>query len=165
MAGAAVSGGSSGAPAGGSSGAGAAGRGGASGGVNNGGGGSSGKGGGAGKGGSASGGQASGGQAGAASGGGSSSATCKQIAMTYATELEKQIVCGGSAGSDCADRQVAAPGCSCRVFIQPKDPFAIEALSNIEQEWFSNDCQNPVCPATCTTATKGTCQSGRCVTP
>ena len=71
-----------------------------------------------------------------------------------------------------AGRVVAAPGCECRIFMQPADPFAIEHLSNVASGWFSADCSMPSCPAKCSTAVTGTCQAqpntklgGRCLTP
>jgi hypothetical protein len=90
----------------------------------------------------------------------------------YAAELAKQLECKPGAASQCTNRAAAAPGCECRVFIQPSDPFAIEHLSNVANDWFDGDCSNPTCPAKCSTAAAGTCQAdaksslgGRCVTP
>lgn len=94
------------------------------------------------------------------------------IASEYASELEKQLGCNPSAGSQCTNRVAAAPGCECRVFIQPSDPFAIEHLSNVANGWFDADCSTPTCPENCSTAVAGTCQAdaksplgGRCLTP
>ncbi len=122
---------------------------------------------------SSSGGQASTGSGGAASGGSTgTSAACKMIQATYAAELEKQLGCNPRGASQCMGHGVAAAGCSCQVFIQPTDPFAIENLSNFDNDWYVADCTMPTCPARCTTATAGTCQAdtryslgGRCVTP
>ncbi|MES1184336.1 MAG: hypothetical protein ABUL60_11000, partial [Myxococcales bacterium] len=90
----------------------------------------------------------------------------------YAAELEKQLACNPSAGSQCTNHVPAAPGCECRVFMQPSDPFAIEHLSNVANGWFEADCSMPGCPAKCSTAATGTCQAdakspsgGRCITP
>jgi hypothetical protein len=107
-------------------------------------------------------------------GGGSagSSAACQMVKSDYMAELEKQLACNPSAGSQCLSRAVAAPGCECRVFIQPGDPFAIEHLTNVADGWYAADCSMPICPAKCTTASAGNCQAdsksplgGRCVTP
>ena len=92
------------------------------------------------------------------------------IRTDYATELAKQLPCDPSAANQCINRAAAAPGCSCRVFIQPTDLFATENLSNMANAWFDADCTNPTCPATCTTATTGTCKAdstspkgGKCI--
>jgi hypothetical protein len=110
----------------------------------------------------------SGGGGGAAAG----NAACPTIAFEYESELEKQLACDPSLGSQCTNRAAAAPGCECRVFIQPTDPFAIEHLSNVANAWFEADCSGPSCPAQCSTAAAGTCQAdsksprgGRCITP
>jgi hypothetical protein len=94
------------------------------------------------------------------------------IAEDYAAELEQQLRCDPSGGQQCVNRAAAAPGCECRVFIQPTDPFAIEHLSNVANGWFDADCSAPACPAACSAAAAGTCQAdpkspsgGRCVTP
>ncbi len=99
-------------------------------------------------------------------------AACKIVADEYAAELDKQLACNPSAGSQCTNRAAAAPGCACRVFIHPSDPFAIEHLSNVANGWFDADCSLPSCPAKCSTAVVGTCQAdaksvlgGHCVTP
>lgn len=120
-------------------------------------------------------GAAAGGGAGTTSGGSggtSSAAACDMVKMEYAAELAKQLECKPGAGSQCTNRAAAAPGCECRVFIQPSDPFAIEHLSNVANGWFDADCSNPSCPAKCSTAAAGTCQAdaksslgGRCVSP
>jgi hypothetical protein len=97
---------------------------------------------------------------------------CPMIASEYASELEKQLECNPSAGSQCTNKVALAPGCECRVFIQPSDPFAIEHLSNVANGWFEADCSMPSCPAQCSTAAAGMCQAdpksplgGRCITP
>jgi hypothetical protein len=113
------------------------------------------------------------GHAGAAGqGAAGASAACQMIASEYAAELEKQLACDPQASSPCTDRAVAAPGCSCRLLIEPSDPFAIESLSNLEAGWFEADCATPTCSATCSAAAAGICQvdpksarGGRCVTP
>jgi hypothetical protein len=115
------------------------------------------------------------GQAGSSAGGGGSagtSADCKKIASEYAAELDKHLACSPGGGSQCDDRVAAAPGCECRIFIQPRDPFAIEHLANLADGWFNADCSMPSCPAKCTSAAIGTCQpdgesplGGRCVSP
>jgi hypothetical protein len=121
-------------------------------------------------------GSAAGGSAGSASvagsAGTSSAALCDMIKTEYAAELAKQLECKPGAASQCTNRAAAAPGCECRVFIQPSDPFAIEHLSNVANGWFDEDCSNPSCPAKCSTAAAGTCQAdaksslgGRCVSP
>ena len=106
------------------------------------------------------------------SGGTSSAAVCDKVKTEYASELAKQLECKPGAGSQCTNRAAAAPGCECRVFIQPADPFAIEHLSNLANGWFDADCSMPSCPAKCSTAAAGTCQAdaksslgGRCVSP
>lgn len=104
--------------------------------------------------------------------GGSNAAVCQMVKTEYADELEKQLACKPGSGSQCTNKVAAAPGCECRVFIQPADPFAIEHLSNVGNGWFEADCSMASCPAKCSTATAGTCQAdaksplgGRCVTP
>jgi hypothetical protein len=104
--------------------------------------------------------------AGASAGGGAgTAAVCPMVASEYQAELERQLLCNPQAASQCANKVAAAPGCECRVFIQPSDPFAIENL-------FVADCSMPICPAKCSTAATGTCRAdpssalgGRCVTP
>ncbi|MES1182947.1 MAG: hypothetical protein ABUL60_03980, partial [Myxococcales bacterium] len=91
--------------------------------------------------------------------GASASATCSMVKSEYAAELEKQLACNPSAGSQCTNHVPAAPGCECRVFMQPSDPFAIEHLSNVANGWFEADCSMPGCPAKCSTAATGTCQA------
>lgn len=105
-------------------------------------------------------------------GAGSNSALCQMVKTEYADELDKQLACTPGAGSQCTNKVAAAPGCECRVFIQPADPFAIEHLSNVGNGWFEADCSMASCPAKCSTAAAGTCQAdaksssgGRCVTP
>lgn len=119
---------------------------------------------GAGAGGSATGGSATGGTA--------TNEACDIVASEYAAELELQLGCDPKDASPCTDRVSAAPGCDCRVFIEPADPFAIEHLSNVASAWFDANCENPKCAATCSTAPTGTCQAdansphgGRCLTP
>lgn len=97
---------------------------------------------------------------------------CEMVKQEYAAELDKQLNCNPNGSNQCKDKVAAAPGCSCRVFMQPSDPFAIEGLANMGEGWYSNDCAMPMCPATCTAATVGKCQAdskyslgGRCVTP
>lgn len=97
---------------------------------------------------------------------------CQMVKTEYASELDKQLGCKPGAGSQCTNKVAAAPGCECRVFIQPADPFAIEHLSNVGNGWFEADCSMASCPAKCSTAAAGTCQAdtksplgGRCVTP
>jgi hypothetical protein len=94
------------------------------------------------------------------------------VRTEYAAELEKQLACNPKGSSQCANRAAAAPGCECRVFIQPSDPFAIEGLANIEEGWFKANCSMPSCPAKCSTAATGSCQAdskspsgGRCISP
>lgn len=109
---------------------------------------------------------------GAPSGGASESGVCRTVAAEYATELDKQLLCTPGAGQQCTNRAVAAPGCECRIFIQPSNPFAIEHLSNLASGWYDADCSMQSCSNQCTTATAGACQpdsdsalGGRCVTP
>lgn len=135
-------------------------------------GGTSGGGHGGGSGGSAGTGGVAGGSSGSGGATAGASAMCDEIRTDYAAELVPQLECTPGAGSQCADRVAAAPGCECRVFIEPRDPFAIEHLSNVANAWFEDDCSMPSCPAQCTTASAGTCQAdsksskgGRCVTP
>jgi hypothetical protein len=104
--------------------------------------------------------------------GAGTSAACAGVASEYRTELERQLSCNPNASQQCTDRAAAAPGCECRVFIEPTDPFAIEHLSNVANGWFDADCSLPSCPAKCSTASAGTCQpnassplGGRCVSP
>ncbi len=127
--------------------------------------------------GASSGGISAGGSAGSAGGSGGSSgaatnAACAMIKSEYAAALDKQLACKPNTGSQCTNAAAAAPGCECRVFIQPADPFAIENLSNVANGWFDADCSMPSCPAKCSTAVAGTCQAdakspigGRCVSP
>jgi hypothetical protein len=116
---------------------------------------------------------AAGGAGGTAGGtAGANAAVCQTVKTEYAAELEKQLACKPGAGSQCTNKVAAAPGCECRVFIQPADPFAIEHLSNVGNGWYAADCSMASCPAKCSTAAAGTCQAdaksplgGRCVTP
>jgi hypothetical protein len=115
------------------------------------------------------GGVAAGGAGGSA---GANAAVCEMVKTEYAAELEKQLACKPGAPSQCTNKVAAAPGCECRVFIQPADPFAIEHLSNVGNGWFEADCSMASCPVKCSTAAAGTCQTdakfslgGRCVTP
>jgi hypothetical protein len=94
---------------------------------------------------------------------------CDRVRSEYLTELDRQLDCNPNAGQQCVNRAAAAPGCECRVFIQPTDPFAIEQLSNLADGWFTADCNMPSCPLACSTASAGTCQpdarsplGGRC---
>jgi hypothetical protein len=100
------------------------------------------------------------------------SAVCDMVKSEYLAELDRQLECTPNASQQCTDRAAAAPGCECRVFIEPTDPFAIEHLSNIANGWFDADCSMPSCPAKCSNATAGTCQAdvssplgGRCTSP
>jgi hypothetical protein len=109
---------------------------------------------------------------GAAAGGSSNAASCQKVKQDYAAELERQLGCNPSGSNQCKDSVAAAPGCSCRVFMQPTDLFAIENLANMANDWYVLDCSMPACPTSCTTASVGKCQpdskfpaGGRCVTP
>lgn len=118
-------------------------------------------------GGVANGGSASGsaGAAGASSSGGASSpsAQCAEIEAEYATSLAEQVACNSAAGDQCDSRVEAAPGCDCRVVIEPKDPYAIEHLLNLQADWFDADCENPKCPSDCAEAARGSCAAnGEC---
>jgi hypothetical protein len=129
--------------------------------------------GGAAAGGVSPGGVAGGDRAGSSAGGSAGAATvCQMLQTEYAGELEEQLACKPNAAAQCTDRVAAAPGCECRVFIEPSDPFAIEQLSNVANGWFDADCSGASCPANCSSAAVGTCQAdassplgGRCVTP
>jgi len=57
---------------------------------------------------SAGGGAGSGGNGGAS--GASTNATCSRVKSEYAAELEKQLACNPSAGSQCTNKVAAAPG-------------------------------------------------------
>jgi hypothetical protein len=114
----------------------------------------------------------SGGGASASAGSAGANAICQMVESEYLAALAKQLACKPGAASQCANKAAAAPGCECRVFIQPADPFAIEQLSNLANGWFDANCSMPSCPAKCSTAAAGTCQAdsnsplgGRCVTP
>lgn len=124
---------------------------------------------GAANGGSGAGSAGSPGDAGSSGGSSSADAECERIANEYATALEKQVACNPDLPGQCADRVPAGAGCECRIFIEPKDPFAIENLFNINDDWFSAACTTRACPDTCPTASRGTCQAdatselgGRC---
>jgi hypothetical protein len=126
-------------------------------------------------------GRTSGGTAGAASGGvgggmagaggNPNGAACKQMESDYAEELATQIVCNPQqGGTRCGGRVAAAPGCDCRIFIDPKDLLAVEHLGNRQEEWFQAGCSMPTCPASCPSGNRGVCQAdssatlgGRCV--
>jgi hypothetical protein len=120
-------------------------------------------------------GHAGGGSGGSGGGGGGAAGTnavCQTVKAEYAAELDKQLDCKPNVAAQCTNKVAAAPGCACRVFMQPTDPFAIEHLANLDNGWFEADCSMPSCPAKCSTATAGTCQAdaksplgGRCVTP
>ncbi|HTV21345.1 MAG TPA: hypothetical protein VMG12_21810 [Polyangiaceae bacterium] len=85
------------------------------------------------------------------------SARCAAIEAEYTSSFTPQLTCQPGAANQCEDRIEAAPGCDCRVFIEPKDPFAIEHLTNVFIEWLDADCENPTCPSTCPNGTRGTC--------
>lgn len=128
--------------------------------------------------GAAGGGTAMGGGAGMPSGGGAAgagggaagagaapdnSARCAAIEAEYTSSFEPQLTCTPGVAGQCQDRIEAAPGCDCRVFIEPKDPFAIEHLTNVFIEWLDADCEDATCPSTCPTGTRGACGSnGAC---
>jgi hypothetical protein len=93
------------------------------------------------------------------------------VQSDYAAELEKQVACNPRLSSmQCAGRVPAAPACgNCRIAIEPKDPFAIENLTNIEDGWFRAGCSMPTCPTPCPSGTRAVCQTdatstlgGRC---
>jgi hypothetical protein len=110
-------------------------------------------------------GAAGGASPGGAGAGGSAdaSARCAQIATEYASSFAEQLTCNPGGGDQCQDRIEAAPGCDCLVFIEPKDPFAIEHLTNVFIDYLDADCESPMCPDTCPDAARGTCGSdGRC---
>jgi hypothetical protein len=94
-----------------------------------------------------------------AGGSGDASASCAQIATEYASSFDQQITCNPGAGDQCQDRIEAGPGCDCLVFIEPKDPFAIEHLTNVFIDYLDADCENPMCPGTCPGGTRGICGS------
>jgi hypothetical protein len=98
-----------------------------------------------------------------AGGSGGSGVTCAQIAAEYASSFAEQVTCNPGAGNQCQDRIEAAPGCDCRLFIEPKDPFAIEDLLNVYAAWLDANCQDPMCPSSCPSGMNGVCGSnGRC---
>jgi hypothetical protein len=93
-------------------------------------------------------------------------ARCAEIEAEYAGALQLQLTCSPNGANQCGSSAEAAPGCDCHVFIQPKDPFAIENLLNLQFDWFDADCSSPECPADCSSAAQGTCSpNGRCVAP
>ena len=117
-----------------------------------------------------------GGAAGAAGTGGAAgdagnSEACRMVQSEYATELATQVACDPTLSrTQCAGRVPAGPGCDCRIAIEPKDPFAIEHLANIEQSWFQAGCSMRTCPMPCPPGTRAVCQTdamstlgGRCV--
>jgi hypothetical protein len=94
---------------------------------------------------------------------------CAELAKAYADELAVQVACTPGAQNQCQSRVEAVPGCDCRVPIQPKDPFAIENLFNMQDDWLTADCAPLTCLATCPSG-NGRCQAdsgstlgGRCV--
>jgi hypothetical protein len=93
------------------------------------------------------------------------------VQSDYAAELALQVACNPKVSSaQCAGRVPAAPACgNCRIAIEPKDPFAIENLANIEDGWFRAGCSMPTCPMPCPSGTRAVCQTdamstlgGRC---
>lgn len=105
------------------------------------------------------------GSAGSAGSGGTpgTSAQCAELAAAYASALAEQVTCNAGAANQCGSSAEAAPGCDCHVFIQPKDPFAIEHLLNLQADWFDADCEDPQCPVDCSDSEQGSCsQSGQC---
>jgi hypothetical protein len=101
--------------------------------------------------------------------GGGNSAMCAELAQAYADELRRQTECTPGAGSQCQSEVEAVPGCDCQARIQPKDPFAIENLGNMQEDWFSAGCPPLPCPASCPDgavscqAQSGSALGGRCV--
>jgi hypothetical protein len=97
-----------------------------------------------------------------AAGAGDTSPTCAEIETEYAASFAEQLSCDPGDADQCQDRIEAAAGCDCLVFIEPKDPFAIEHLINVNIDWLDADCENPACPSSCpggTRGTRGTCGS------
>jgi hypothetical protein len=115
-----------------------------------------------------------GGSAGAASAGaagapadagsaGGTSARCAEIEAEYASSFAEHVTCNPGGVDQCQDRIEAAPGCDCLAFIEPKDPFAIEHLTNVFIDYLDADCENAMCPSPCPSGPIGTCGSdGRC---
>ena len=108
------------------------------------------------------------GAGGAAGAAGTNGEACRKVQSDYAAELVTQVACKVSS-AQCASRVPAAPGCECRIAIEPKDPFAIENLLNIEDGWFRAGCSMPTCPMPCPPGTRAVCQTdamstlgGRC---
>jgi hypothetical protein len=105
-------------------------------------------------------------------GGAANAAVCTRIKTEYATELQKQVSCDPRLSrTQCGGRVASGAGCGCQVFVEPKDLFAIENLANVQDEWFTANCSDAMCPATCPSAARATCQAdssldlgGRCVT-
>ena len=112
------------------------------------------------------------GAGGAAGAGGTNGEACRMVQSEYAAELEKQVACNPKVSTtQCAGRVPAGPGCDCRIAIEPKDPFAIEHLANIEDSWFQAGCSMRTCPTPCPPGTRAVCQTdatsmlgGRCTT-
>src|SRR5688572_2875804 len=116
--------------------------------------------------GSSAGGGHGGSTAGGTTSGSGNAERCAEIETEYAIALEEQISCSPNGQNQCGSSAEAAPGCDCQVFIQPKDPFAIEALLNLQFDWFDADCSDPDCPADCSSGSQGTCAAnGRCTAP
>ena len=92
-------------------------------------------------------------------GAGDPSARCAAIESEYASSLAEQIACNPGQGDSCQDRIEVAAGCGCLVFIEPKEPFAIEHLTNVFIDYLDADCENPACPSPCPSGTRGACGS------
>jgi hypothetical protein len=99
--------------------------------------------------------------AGGAGAGGSADASerCAEIEAEYASSFAQQLTCNPGGGEQCQDRIEAAAGCGCLVFIEPKDPFAIEHLTNVFIDYLDADCESSMCPGTCPSGARGTCGS------
>ena len=94
-----------------------------------------------------------------AAGTGGTSPTCAEIETEYATSFAEQLSCDPGDADQCRDRIEAAAGCDCLVFIEPKDPFAIEHLLDVNIDWLDADCENPTCPSPCPSGARGACGS------
>lgn len=100
---------------------------------------------------------------GGAGGAADTGARCAEIEAQYASSFAEQLRCDPRVGGQCQDRIEAAPGCDCLAFIEPKDPFAIEHLTNVFIDYLDADCKNPMCPNSCAGGTSGWCgPEGRC---
>jgi hypothetical protein len=109
------------------------------------------------------------GRSGGSAGGDGKSAACAEAERIYAEELARLLECTPGAGNQCQEEREAVPGCDCQAAVQPRDPFSLENLTNLQEDWFALRCPPLPCPVTCNDGApscqqqSGSSLGGRCV--